>query len=71
MSQITDIQKILGTTPDGIFAGRSKAALACATTNQKVQIQRILGVKMDGDFGAVSMAALNALTALVLLRRRT
>ena len=61
MSQITDIQTILGTTPDGIFAARSQAALACATTNQKVQIQRVLGVKMDGDFGPASMSALTAL----------
>lgn len=61
MSQITDIQKILGTTQDGIFAGRSQAALACATPYQKVNIQRVLAVKMDGDFGSVSIAALDAL----------
>lgn len=61
MSQITDIQKILGTTPDGIFAARSQAALACATPYQKVNIQRVLAVKIDGNFGPVSMAALDAL----------
>jgi len=64
MSQITDIQKILGTTPDGIFAARSQAALACASTSQKIAIQRVLCVPMDGDLGPVTMGALNALINL-------
>jgi len=60
MSKLTDIQKLLLTTPDAIWGIRSETALAIAGRRVLVGIQRILGVLPDGQWGPKSEAALEA-----------